>query len=86
MKAMADGIELSAEALDLLTEIGVKRSLRYAAQLLQPARVVAETWGSNIVKPEHVKKVMSVYLDFRDSINYLNEELKKDPVLSEFLQ
>jgi hypothetical protein len=29
---------------------------------------------------------MSVYLDFRDSINYLNEELKKDPVLSEFLQ
>jgi TBP-interacting protein len=86
IKAMADGIELSAEALDLLTEIGVKRSLRYAAQLLQPARVVAEMSGSNIVKPEHVKRVMSVYLDFRDSINYLNEELKKDPVLSEFLQ
>jgi len=86
IKAVADGIELSTEALDLLTEIGVKRSLRYAAQLLQPAKVVAEISGSNIVKPEHVKRVMGVYLDFRDSINYLNEELKKDPVLSEFLQ
>jgi TBP-interacting protein len=86
IKAVADGVELSAEALDLLTEIGVKRSLRYAAQLLQPARVVAEISGSNVVKPEHVKRVMGVYLDFRDSINYLNEELKKDPVLSEFLR
>jgi TBP-interacting protein len=86
IKAVADGIELSTEALDLLTEIGVERSLRYAAQLLQPAKVVAEISGSNIVKPEHVKRVMGVYLDFRDSINYLNEELKKDPVLSEFLQ
>jgi TBP-interacting protein len=86
IKAVADGVELSAEALDLLTEIGVKRSLRYAAQLLQPARVVAEISGSNIVKPEHAKRIMSVYLDFRGSINYLNEEHKKDPVLSEFLQ
>jgi len=86
IKATADGIELSPEALDMLTNIGVKRTLRYAAQLLQPARVIAEISGSNIVKPEHVERVMGVYLDFRDSINYLNEELKKDPILSEFLQ
>ena len=60
--------------------------MRYAAQLLQPAKVIAEISGSSIVKPEHVERVMGVYLDFRDSINYLNEELKKDPILSEFLQ
>ncbi|MDH5815709.1 MAG: RuvB-like domain-containing protein [Candidatus Nezhaarchaeota archaeon] len=86
IKALADGIELSPEALNMLTEIGVKRTLRYAAQLLQPARVIAEISGSNVVKTEHIERVMKVYLDFRDSISYLNEELKKDPLLSEFLQ
>lgn len=86
IKALADGIELSPETLDMLTDIGVKRTLRYAAQLLQPAKVVAEISGSNVVRPEHVERVMRVYLDFRDSISYLNEELKKDPLLSEFLQ
>jgi len=86
IKASADGINLSDDALELLTDIGEKRSLRYAAQLLQPASVIAEISGSNVVKPEHIKRAQSVYIDFRDSINYLNEELKKDPVLSEFLR
>ena len=86
IKATADGVELSPEALDMLTDLGVKKTLRYAAQLLQPARVIAEISNSSIVRPEHIERVMKVYLDFRDSINYLNEELKKDPILSEFLK
>ena len=55
-------------------------------QLLQPARVIAEISNSNVVRSEHIERVMKVCLDFRDSINYLNEELKKDPMLSEFLK
>lgn len=86
IKAAADGIDLDPQALELLTDLGEKHTLRYAAQLLQPAKVIAENMGSSVVKVEHVERVKGVYIDVRDSIRYLEDELKKDPVFSQFLK
>ncbi len=86
IKASADGIDLDEAALELLTDLGVKHTLRYAAQLLQPSKVIAEAMGSSVVKTEHVERARSVYMDVRDSIKYLEDELSKDPVFSQFLK
>ncbi|MEM2667456.1 MAG: RuvB-like domain-containing protein, partial [Candidatus Methanomethylicaceae archaeon] len=86
IKAINDGIELDKTALEFLTEIGVKHTLRYAAQLLQPSKIIAEIMNSNIVKIEHIERAKNVFMDVRDSMKYLEEELSKDPIFSQFLK
>lgn len=46
----AEGIEVEAEALTALGEVGAKGSLRYAVQMLTPARILAETYGRDKVR------------------------------------
>lgn len=86
IKASTDGIELTPEALELLADIGERNSLRLAAQLLMPSKVIAELQGERAVKPEHVKRARSVFIDVRESIEYLEGELRKDPLYSQFLK
>jgi RuvB-like protein 1 (pontin 52) len=45
IRASVEGIELEREALELMGEIGSRASLRYAVQMLTPARILAETTG-----------------------------------------
>lgn len=46
----AESIEVEAEALTALGEVGAKGSLRYAVQMLTPARILAETYGREKVR------------------------------------
>jgi len=41
IRAAEEKVELEEEALELLTEIGAEKSLRYAVQLLTPAKILA---------------------------------------------
>lgn len=45
----AEGLEVEGEALTALGEVGAKGSLRYAVQMLTPARILAETYGRDKV-------------------------------------
>lgn len=40
---------MEGEALTALGEVGAKGSLRYAVQMLTPARILAETYGRDKV-------------------------------------
>ncbi|MEM2755066.1 MAG: RuvB-like domain-containing protein, partial [Candidatus Methanomethylicia archaeon] len=86
IRASTEGIELSPEALNLLADIGEKLSLRHAVRLIAPAKAVADIENSSVVKPEHIERAKSVFIDVRESVQYMQEVLKKDPLFLEFLK
>jgi len=73
IRAEEEGVELEEGALELLTTIGSERSLRYATQLLAPAKVIAQGRGSKVVTKEDVEKVKGLFTDVRESARYLKE-------------
>ena len=73
IRADEEDVALSDDALDLLTKIGKERSLRYAVQLLQPAKMVAERRGSSRVEARDVEEVSRLFADLRTSIEYVEK-------------
>eukprot|EP01082_Thalassiosira_pseudonana_P012469 g11196.t1 g11196 contig5:345462-347059(-) len=67
LRASVEGIEVEESALRLLSEIGSRTSLRYAVQMLTPARIVAETAGRTAIGEEDVKEVDTLFLDGKAS-------------------
>ncbi|MEM1515116.1 MAG: hypothetical protein QXH24_03600 [Candidatus Bathyarchaeia archaeon] len=51
-----------------------------------PAKVVAEAMGDGTIEPKHIEYVRSIFIDTRESVEYLKNELAKDTFLAEFLR
>jgi RuvB-like protein 1 (pontin 52) len=63
-RATVEKIQLNNEALDLLTQIGVQFSLRYALQLLAPAQILAEVNDrDNNVEKADIEKCFQLFID-----------------------
>lgn len=77
IRAKAEGVKLSKEALDYLTSIGTKTSLRYAIQLIAPAFEVAKVEDSNKIDKKHVENVKRHFVDLKRSVAYLKEYEKQ---------
>ncbi|MGC9210524.1 MAG: RuvB-like helicase [Acidilobus sp.] len=73
VRAEEEDVALSEDALALLTKIGAERSLRYAVQLLQPAKMVAERRGSSKVEASDVEYVSKLFADLKTSIEYVEK-------------
>ncbi|AWR93385.1 RuvB-like helicase [Acidianus brierleyi] len=75
IKIRSDELEIEIEptALEELTKIGSEESLRYAVQLLEPARIIAQRNSRNIVKVEDIKEVYSLFADVKRSVKYAKE-------------
>ena len=73
IRAREEGVELDEDALELLVEIGAKESLRYASQLLTPAKILAELKGLSKVSAENVKEASRLFISMRESSAYLRE-------------
>ncbi len=73
IRAAEEGIELDDGALDKLTEIGVKRSLRYAVQLLSIAAENARSRGGSKVSVEDVDKVDDLFMDVSEAVEHLRK-------------
>lgn len=73
IRAEESGISLSDEALDLLTDLGEKNSLRYAVQLLAPAHEFAKLRNSSRVEVEDVKRASELFVDVSQSSAYLKK-------------
>ena len=58
-----EGIEVEELAFHQLRDIGALMSLRYAVQILGPARIVAETIGRSAINDEDVGCVDKLFLD-----------------------
>ncbi|MEM2136781.1 MAG: RuvB-like helicase [Candidatus Methanomethylicia archaeon] len=73
IRALEEKIKVSEEALEILTDIGEKNSLRYAAQMLTPSYIYAKKNGRNEVTPEDVEEIRKLFADVRESARYLKE-------------
>lgn len=77
IRAKSEKIKLSEEALEYLTEIGSKTSLRYTIQLLAPAFEVAKEKKSEKIEKEHIVYVEKLFADVKKSVEYLKEYEKQ---------
>ena len=73
IRAKEEEVDLTEEALEELTKIGTERSLRYAVQLLAPAKVIAENRGSKKVEAQDIRRAKELFVDVKESAKYLKE-------------
>ncbi len=66
-------IPLSEKALEKLTKLGVEHSLRYALQLLEPSRIIAESKGRIKVEEEDVETAAKLFADVKTSVRMLED-------------
>ena len=77
IRAEAEKIPISKEAMEYLTEIGVNTSLRYAVQLVAPAFELAKERKSDRIEKDHVSYVERLFVDVKKSVEYLREYEKQ---------
>lgn len=73
IRAQEEEVELTPEALDLLTKTGVESSLRYSSNLISVAQQIALKRKANIVDIQDIKRAYLLFLDINRSVSYLQE-------------
>lgn len=73
IRAKAEKIAVTEEAIEYLADIGGQTSLRYAVQLLAPAFEVAEAEGAKKVTKTHIQRVKELFIDVSRSVKHLQE-------------
>ncbi len=71
-----EDVEMTKEALDLLTKIGVETSLRYAIQMITISSLCCRKRKGSVVDIEDIKRVYSLFVDVKRSTQFLMEYQK----------
>ena len=77
MRCKEEDVEMTEEAMELLTKIGIETSLRYAIHLITTASLVAIKRKSNEVDTEDISTVYSLFIDIERSKQFLKEYEKE---------
>jgi len=72
IRGQAEDIEVEDEGLALLGEIGARTSLRYAVQMLTPAKILAETNGRDAISVGDIEEVDGLFYDAKASAEILS--------------
>jgi len=72
-----EDVEMTNEALDLLTQIGVDTSLRYAIHLITAASLVSQKRKAMKVDIEDIRRVYDLFVDVTRSTQFLMEYQKE---------
>ena len=78
IRAQCEHIQLTQEALQYLAEVGEKTSLRFAVQLLTPARVMAKINGSDSIGLAELEECSDLFLDAKASAKMLATAASND--------
>mmetsp|Transcript_43114 Transcript_43114/g.99313 ORF Transcript_43114/g.99313 Transcript_43114/m.99313 type:complete len:469 (+) Transcript_43114:69-1475(+) len=73
IRAEEEDVEMTEEAKELLTKIGVESTLRYAIHLITVANLVAIKRKSQEVEVPDIRKVYSLFVDVKRSTQFLME-------------
>lgn len=73
IRAQEEEVDLSADALAILTRVGQETSLRYSSNLITVANLIATKRKSATVEVEDIKRSYSLFLDADRSVQYLSE-------------
>lgn len=65
---------MTEDARELLTEIGLETSLRYAIQLITTSALTAQKRRVAEVEVDDIRRVYSMFSDVKRSIQYLQEQ------------
>ncbi|KAI6191707.1 Pontin [Aphelenchoides bicaudatus] len=71
VRADAEGVQLSKEAIEELGKIGANASLRYVMQLLTPAKVLCQLNGRDTIQVSDITESTELFLDVKRSANEL---------------
>jgi len=71
IKVKAEKMNIEEEAIEYLTELGVKNSLRYSLQLLAPAWVIAKEENSKKILKSHIERVEKLFVDVKRSVEFI---------------
>ena len=74
IRSQVEGIAVEEEAYAYLGEIGVRSTLRYAVQLLTPAKVVVNTNGREEITKEDIEEIDGLFYDAKASAKLLAEQ------------
>jgi len=69
-----EDVEMTEDARELLTEIGLETSLRYAIQLITTSALTAQKRRAAEVEVDDIRRVYSMFSDVKRSIQYLQEQ------------
>ncbi|HLI46109.1 MAG TPA: hypothetical protein VKU94_02850 [Geobacterales bacterium] len=73
IRAREEKVDLSEDALEELTKVGLEHSLRYATQLLSPSLIRAKEMGRNKVEKEDVEYIKKLFVSTKESVEYVKE-------------
>ncbi|ORZ31457.1 TIP49 C-terminus-domain-containing protein [Catenaria anguillulae PL171] len=68
-----EDVDMSDDALDALTAIGLETSLRYAIHMITSSHLVARKRKSGSVEVQDIDRVYTLFLDEKRSVGYLRE-------------
>jgi RuvB-like protein 1 (pontin 52) len=71
IRAETENLTIEEDALVTLGEIGAKTSLRYAVQLLTPARIIAQTSGRETITAADAEEIDELFYDAKASAKLL---------------
>jgi RuvB-like protein 1 (pontin 52) len=71
IRAGVEQIDMTPDALQLLGQVGTRASLRYAVQLLTPAKIVATAAGRTTLEVQDVELIDALFLDGKASAKRL---------------
>jgi len=80
-----EDVEMTDDAKEILTNLGMEHSLRYAIQLITTSSLVAAKRKSEQVDVVDIRKVYQMFVDVKRSIQYL-KEYEKEFMFSEDAQ
>jgi len=73
IRAREENVNITEEALNYLTKIGVETSLRYAVQLLSPAAEKAKSDNRDTVTKDDIEVVRKLFSDVKRSVEYVKQ-------------
>merc|ERR1712216_127404 len=71
IRAQIEGLNIDEAAYASLGEIGVRSTLRYAVQLLTPAKVLVNTNGREVINKDDIEEIDSLFYDAKASAKLL---------------
>ncbi len=71
IRSETESIEVEEDALVAMGEIGARTSLRYAVQMLTPARIIANTSGRDSISSGDVEEIDELFYDAKSSAKVL---------------
>ncbi|KAL9539240.1 RuvB-like 2, partial [Mucor atramentarius] len=73
IRCQEEDVEMTDDAKDVLTRIGTETSLRYSIHLITAANLVARKRKAPAVEVQDIKRVYSLFLDEKRSVQYLKD-------------